>query len=454
MAVVVSGGMIENQASRHPVVLQTLFADQDQANMRAKEQAQTTKRQSTLKATAIKARMQAKDALQDMKRAKFAMEDLVAVAKVNPSYANVAAAKDAAGIYQKAAVDYIGALYAAEYADKAAEGAGIAIASKSAGEKISPGVEAVRQEIKEVERNYAEVAKSQSIPVDNLRLEQVFAAQAEFRITAERVGILYDLAKMPSSTAEDGQNLVMAVTAMKAARKNAYVVERDARIAELMDKGHSEIEARNQYAKELRAERRREDKTGERRQHIEHCVKCNRLGHGLIRGDVQEGRAMMPEAMQKHFYAKQDKKAARAERDVARRDKNAPALQQSVDRYVNASVRMTMGIFRELVAESMTEGYTKAQAKQVALEKFRAEHNRRKNGTDREAREWQKARSDFQMDIGLLRAISGKAESVHSVGPGDIRRHDQHDRNLGPDHRHRTNVGVRELAAVLGAHVR
>ncbi|TAH36110.1 MAG: hypothetical protein EYC62_03145 [Alphaproteobacteria bacterium] len=451
MAVVVSGGIRESGSVQPVVVLQTLFPNQN--DLVAQEQ--NSKKQFELNAIAAKALRRAEDALEDMRRAKYAMEDLVTIAKANPSYANVAAAKDAAGIYQKAAVEYVGALYAAEYANKAAEGAGVSVASKFAGEKISPGMETVRTDIKRIEANYQEVAKSQSVSVSSLNVVPVFNAQMEFKLASERVDVLFDIAKMPTSTAEDGQNLVEAVAAMKAARKQAYIAKRDVRIAELMGMGYSESDSRDQCAKELRAERRHEDETGKRKKRHEYCRKCNRQGHGLIRGDVQQGRADMPLAMAKHYNAKHDKKAARAERDVVRREKNPFALQESVDRYVLASKRMTMGIFRQLTAEAMIEGYTKAEAKKIALEKFRAEHNRRKNGTDHDAREWQNARNDLQMDIGLLRVTSGKAESVYTA-PSSVRRHDGNERNHPQAHRHRVGVASdpRVAAAILDARQR
>lgn len=276
MAVLVTEGLIKSGT----IVNDPIIAAQIDKQNRKKSLAEKSKQ----------LQREANDAKAMMEKYKSRLADMVALAKLNPSYANMAGARAAADGYSLAAANYIGALYAAEYAAAAAEGAGIVVASRDAGAKVSPSVEAAKNEIKAVERNYAEIVKVQTGQSAKTDFVADMMAQSDLAASTKRAETLFSIAKMSSSTMDDAMNLVASVEQLRAQRKATHVSWRDNRIAEIMDASKHkyadtescEAAARNKVAKELRKKRRAEDKSGERRERIKSEKEMRMFGLELI----------------------------------------------------------------------------------------------------------------------------------------------------------------------------
>ena len=405
-------------------------------------------RRKRLLEKAAEAEIQVEDTKINMRRAKTRLVDLFAA---EPTYANLLALREAVSSYQTAASLFIAALYTMELAASAAGnfGASFKDAIVESGAKISPSLDQLKQDLKKAETNYQQIAAKQreDLVQNNLHV----ARDSEFRLIekyAERE-ILYTIAKSVDSTAADGRNLVESVYAARQLRKDAHVWWRDERLAELAASGYSDSAARDIVARELRQKRKMEDKTGERAACICAEKKCLRLGQGLMRGDVQTGRANLPIAIAQHHDGKTIKKSARAERDVARRNKDIDAMAESVGNYVRGSVRMTLGILNELTSELMSEGYTRTDARKMAAEKFRAVHERRKNGNDRDANEWRERWMEYRRDLEFVRESRSLADTARALFSGSFPRtirHDPNNRSQAPPAHRKLGDGARNLA--------
>lgn len=276
MAVLVTEGLIKNGTNINDSVI---VAQIDKQN-----------RKIALAQKLEQLQREANDAKAAMDNCKTRLSYMVALARLNPSYANMAGAREAADGYSLAAANYIGALYAAEYAAAAAEGAGIVVASRDAGSKISPTVKAAKQEVKAVENKYAEIVKIQTGQSVKTDFMADMLAQSDLAASANRAETLFSIAKMSSSTMDDAMNLVASVEQLRAQRKATHIIWRDNRIAEIMDATkhkYADVEsresaARNKVAKELRKKRRAEDKSGERRDRIKSEKEMRMFGLELI----------------------------------------------------------------------------------------------------------------------------------------------------------------------------
>jgi hypothetical protein len=200
---------------------------------------------------------------------------------------------------------------------------------------------------------------------------------------AAEVENLLAIAKNPASTTLDGEILLAAVDQAKAQRREAYQSWKDQRLEALQAQGHDLPTARRMFAQELRQARR--DTEEQRGQQIECEGRACRLGSGLVAGTVQQGRADLPIAIAQHHTGKAEKKSAEASRSVwrekmAKGQADATVIENmraAMAQHSAGSFRMTLGIFRELTAEYMAEGYTREQAQKLARDKFRAVHEAR-----------------------------------------------------------------------------
>ncbi len=200
---------------------------------------------------------------------------------------------------------------------------------------------------------------------------------------AAEVENLFAIAKNPASTTLDGEILLAAVDQAKAQRRVAYQAWKDQRLEALQAQGHDLPTARRMFAQELR--QARSDTEEQRGQQIECEGRACRIGSGLVAGTVQQGRADLPIAIAQHHTGKAEKKSAEAARSVwrekmAKGQADATVIENmraAMAQHSAGSFRMTLGIFRELTAEYMAEGYTATEAQKLARDKFRAVHEAR-----------------------------------------------------------------------------
>ncbi len=371
------------------------------------------KRKVILVKHARQLRKRADDARKVLEGAKLRYQDAMDLAKRDPSNpAAVYAVKDAASFYGFAASEAIAAEFSAQFAASAAQMGAVGPGTHiEANIRLSPTLDDIKSEIKQLEAKRQEIDRaamneSKALASGDAFFKEV-ASSAALLAGEEKSRILFDVARQSFSTAQDGQNLQEAIAEQKALRRAARDEKREARIQELMDGGKSESAARRIYAKELRAYRQ----GAEWKSQLQTARKMSRLANGLVGGWVQEARAQMPQAIENHFNAKQEKKSAILRRDGARASGDIDGLENSLKDYAGASLKMTLAILRELTCEFQKDGFTKTQARKMAAEKFREEHERRKSDQGAEGREWRQRWENYRGDLDLLRGFQNLNQS-------------------------------------------
>lgn len=226
-----------------------------------------------------------------------------------------------------------------------------------------------------------------------------FAAPLVQEASAELLQILMQ-AKNIHSTATDGHILLAAVDKVKSARKSAYQQWKEHRLGELVSEHGDMAAARSALVVELKVLRA---ETISARQKQCDCEKSAcRLGRGLVAGTVQQGRADLPLAIDRHASGKQAKKTAEMQRQILREKLaiagNNPrlvqAMQNSLADHYTASIRMTMGIFRELTAQFMAEGYAPKDARSLAKARFQQVHEERIGLVVADKKRWRAGQAD------------------------------------------------------------
>lgn len=404
-----------------PIIKPSIMNDESGRRQILAERQDKMKREAMLKEKARLARLLANDARDVMRRSRASLEEMTASAKRDPqSGALLIAVREAAAIYANAAAEFLAADYNAEFFEAMAGGADKSAANQQAGAKITPTFEDVRKEVKKIETECKKAETANLATISESRLMGRIAAEAELLASAEKVSLLYALARGPESTAEDADNLLSALSGLKIKRKQAYVVKRDQRIEELMAEGHSEDKARDLFAKELRAERKKQEP--ERRERIAQERKMRVFGC-----DLKEACTGMADVIATHSTAKADRKAAGYARDVARSQGDMGGLREAVTEHKRASTKMALAVFKEMTYQNIKQhGIPKSEAREMALKQFRAEHERRigmnveqkkqlrragkldslEITTDmpRHVAEWRMSWNKYRHDVNLLKA--------------------------------------------------
>lgn len=332
------------------------------------ERIAVSQRKANLKSLAERAALQTEDAFAEMKSAKSRLEFEIADMRRNPTSVNRDDVVNMATIYRKAAAGYLAALFAQKFTDKMADGFGIAAASKYASEVISPNFEQVRAQVAIAEKQCQAANAANVNKIENSFAPGQLVREFDASASMARAVSLYDIVKMPGATAADGDNLLTALDAAKIERKQARVEWRDAKVAEFIASGDSEKTARAKVAALLRQERKETERTGERAEYF------------AQRRDMRVAACELciTGALHDHSQAKNRRIAASVERDVARNAGDMESLRQSMQETYGAAAKMALAIVRELTYENIKKfPMDKKQARQMALEQFRAEHEKR-----------------------------------------------------------------------------